>query len=62
MEAGHYFIGRYRFQVDAETRAEAVRKGKEYIKSLHDCNIMGDTVVVVRKLKPSFGEDDTRKK
>ena len=57
MEAGHFFLRRYRFQVDAENREEALEKGREYIKSLHDCNIIGDTIVVVKKLKPSFGKE-----
>ena len=58
MEAGHYFRGAVRFQVVASDRSEAMKKGGEYVKSLHDDNYIKDHIKVIKKLKPSFGDDN----
>lgn len=57
MEVGHYFLGSVRFQVVANDRAEAMEKGAEYVKNLHNDNYIKDHIKVVKKLKPSFGDD-----
>lgn len=56
MEVTHYFLGRQRFQVVAENKADAIEKGTEYIKKFGKDNYYMDSVKVVKKLKPSFPE------
>lgn len=57
MEAEQYFGGKYRFQVNAENREEAMAKGEEHLRTgLNRDNIIRGTLRVVRKLKPQFGK------
>jgi hypothetical protein len=55
-----YFGGEKRFQVSAFNREAAIEKAKKTPFYRSDNTISG-TLVCVRKLKPSFGEDGARK-
>lgn len=58
MEVGHYFRGTVRFQVCALNKADAIVRGNEYVRLLHDDNYIKGTVKCVKKLKPSFGKEN----
>lgn len=56
MEVQHYFLGSQRFQVNAEDKIEATKKGVEYAnRTFGRDNCIPGTVKDIRKLKPSFG-------
>lgn len=63
MSVAKYFGGEFRFEVEAENKINAVQKGKEYLESnpVVRSNVMKDTLVCIRKLKPSFGEEYEKK-
>lgn len=48
-----YFGRRYRFQVSAESKEEALEKAKETVY-FKDDNAIKSSLRVVKKLKPSF--------
>ena len=56
MEVEQFFGGKYRFQVNASSREEAMENGRKHIKERHNDNFIKDTLKVVKKLKPSFGK------
>ena len=55
MEVEQFFGGKYRFQVNASNREEAMENGRKHSKERHNDNFIKDTLKVVKKLKPSFG-------
>ena len=58
MEVQHYFLGKQRFQVNADNKIAAVEKGIEYANRVFGRdNYISGTVKAIRKLKPSFGRN-----
>ena len=59
MEIQQYFGGRLRFQVTAESREEALDKARDYLneRRYDRDNRIEDSLRVVKKLKPSFGNE-----
>lgn len=58
LEVDKWFFGTYCFQVVAESKADALKKGRAHIRDSVDIGYMHmNTLRVIRKLKPSFGGD-----
>lgn len=55
MKVYHFFRGYEPFEIDAESKEDAVAKGKEYVKNdayySHGGNYKLDDVICVKKLK-----------
>lgn len=61
MSFQRYFAGEQRFEIEAENKNDAIEKAKTstfYLNYLSD--IIPHSLVCIRKLKPSFGEDYER--
>ena len=59
MEVERWFGGHYRFQVLAYSKEHAMMSGKMYLTSTepnYSNEYHMDTLKVVRKMKPSFGQ------
>ena len=58
MEYQTYFGRGPRFQVLANDEAEALKLGEKYIEeTIHGYSVIGGSLKVVRKLRPSFGKE-----
>lgn len=52
MDVLHYFRGHEQFEIEAEDKADAVEKGKEYLYKHSSGNYQINSVKCLKKLKP----------